>query len=204
MFVFTILCLHLPLSFYQIKRLFMKNLIVFGMLFFALGASAQSGTWYAGGAVGISSIKSSGSDGLTTWRFAPEVGTFISDNIQIGLAVNLQGANSDFLEKRTGATLYGRHFFKAGEAFRPFIGASLPFAKIKDTTTPGSTFEDTSIGLGLTGGFGYTIAPRWTVVGSLGFLNFTRQTESKVNFINLGFDTLGNPFDIGIYYTIVE
>ena len=55
----------------------------------ALGANAQSGSWYIGGSLGFGSSKDkvdiSGTvlDGAsrTNWNFSPEIGTFLSEDI---------------------------------------------------------------------------------------------------------------------------
>jgi outer membrane protein W len=172
---------------------------------------AQSGSWYVGGSASLRNSKPENGTGTTSWGFSPEVGTFLSNQIQVGGALRFTGGSNDFISKSFGITPYGRYFFQEGKSFRPFLGAGLPFSRSNGQVVSGTTvfdLESQSFGLSLNGGFAYGISDKWAVLGSLGFLQFLR-TSSKLNIgpksnsfdTNLGVNTLGNPFNIGIYYT---
>ena len=77
----------------------------------------------------------------------------------------------------------------------------------------GETKSDlSSFGVNLNAGFGYAVAPRWTVIGSLGVLGFNSATkkpdgggpEAKTNDFDFLVNTLGNRFTIGFYYTFLQ
>jgi opacity protein-like surface antigen len=173
----------------------------------SISSFAQKGSVYLGGDVGIFSIKQKNSASQTEIEFSPEVGTFFSDNIQVGVALNLRSNSDD--NTALGVTPYARHFFKVGQAFRPFIGAGIPLRRSKNGNLD---IKTTTAGLALSAGFGYALAPRWTVIGNLGFMSLTRQSfkqsggprVSGATTFNLGANTLGSPFNVGFYYTIKQ
>lgn len=190
-------------------------LFTFAMCYSAIG---QKSSWYIGGQVGFNSTKVKDSDmKSSSWSFSPEVGTFLTDNVQLGLALNLTGSTDNGSiggiateEKLTGVggTLYSRYFFKPGMPFRPFVGLNIGYSTAKLTNKGiGSNLEVkmNTFGANLNAGFGYAIAPKWTVVGSLGVLGFSSSKEgdnyTETNF-GLDINTLGNRFTIGFYYTL--
>lgn len=82
----------------------MKKLITISSALFILSGSvvnAQEGSWYIGGNLGFNSSKTSTEiNGTkkddyknTEWSFAPEVGTFLTDNWQVGIGLNFGGIN---------------------------------------------------------------------------------------------------------------
>ncbi|MDA3614979.1 outer membrane beta-barrel protein [Polluticaenibacter yanchengensis] len=189
---------------------------------------AQKDSWYIGGNVGFSSKKDKVEAGSTTvdgtkttsWTFSPEIGTFLTNNWQVGVGLNIGGAKTDpnstgstvSTTTRYGGTLYTRYFFGTG-AFRPFLGANatvLP-GKIKNTIGNTST-ELQSFNFGINGnaGFAYALAKRVTAVGSLGVLGFEHTSnkakgsdvKTKTNSFGLDANSLGNRFTIGVYYTL--
>ena len=184
----------------------MKNILITLFCALSVSAFAQTGSWYIGGNGGFGSYKVEDTDASTNWNFSPEVGTFFTDNVQVGVGLNFFGGSNDV--KGAGVTLYSRYFFKPGEAFRPFIGANIPYTSLESSGDPFGDIKTTSFGLNLNGGFGYALSPRWTVVGSLGVLGFASESTSlnggdsaKATNFSLGLYTLGNPFNVGLYYT---
>src|SRR5580765_1020275 len=96
-------------------------------LFFATAVHAQKGSWYIGGQLGFNSKteKNAGSPDVTTttWSVAPEVGTFLQNNLQLGFAVNLGGSNSSNASQTTfSPVLYLRRFYPMGDKFSLFTG----------------------------------------------------------------------------------
>jgi len=187
---------------------------------------AQEGSYYLGGNVGFNSSKtkvgSTETSKTNSWTFSPEVGTFLTNNVQLGIGLSLKGStteagNSEIKESQYGGTLYSRYFFGEGsKAFRPFVGANLSVlpGKSETTTTVGSTsFKSESdlmeLGANLNAGFAYALSKKVTVVGSLGVLGFTNETEkpdggTKITTNSFGFEgnSLGNRFTIGVYLTL--
>lgn len=114
-----------------------------------------------------------------------------------------------------GGTVYTRYFFGEGsKAFRPFLGfnvSALPGTSKATTLTNPSVSNSTDLflfGTNVNAGFGYALSQKVAVVGSLGVLGFTTLSETaqngdKTTTNSFGFDanSLGNRFNIGIYYT---
>jgi hypothetical protein len=213
----------------------MKKIIFSVMLAFAsVAAFSQKGTWYIGGVVGFGSssttLTSSGTKTSTSsWAGAPEGGTFLKDDIQLGLALGLTGANSYAGDSRTSSsysfnpTLYSRKFFKVTDNFSFFTGLYLTYIKGSTTNYVSSGFTSDQSGFGARLGVGvaYGISPRFTAVGQYGLMGYSSvtnkvngtETSTDKNFdigVNsVGSNTLtqgngsGAVFNIGLYYTFI-
>ncbi|MFD2721532.1 outer membrane beta-barrel protein [Hymenobacter monticola] len=213
----------------------MKHFFTVALLAGAFSAQAQQGSLYIGGQAGFntSNTETDGSLGTITIRkasnysFSPELGTFLSNQLQLGVGVTVSGSREESprsfgttLISRTnrfGGTVYGRYFFGEGN-FRPFLGLNvsvLPGNRTEESSgVANSTTKYTTLDLGanLNAGFAYGLNTRWTVVGSFGTLGFQRST-SKLDDIDykttttdfgLNVNTLGNLFTVGVYYTFKE
>ncbi|MBP7679748.1 MAG: outer membrane beta-barrel protein [Saprospiraceae bacterium] len=185
---------------------------------------AQAGSWYIGGSVGFNSQNDTDNTGLgkvetkdSQWDFSPEIGTFLTNNIQLGVGLNFGGGTTDITvgsvsskvkNSNIGATLYGRYFFREGETFRPFIGLNIPFTTGKTTQESVQDIKNNAFGVNANAGFAYALSSRVAVVGSVGFLGYTssKQTQGSIEDTSNGFkflaNTLGSPFNVGIYYTL--
>lgn len=192
-----------------------KCLLVAGTLLAALTANAQKGSWYTGGNVGFSSKNEKYSDGdsdkSTLWKFSPEVGTFLTDHVQLGLGLSLRGYKDEYVKSlKTGGTVYSRYFFGSG-SFRPFAGLNVSALPGKRIYSDRNTHEIKvfTFGSNLNAGFAYALSSKVTTVGSFGTLGFSSETrklkdsDEKYTETSFGLDagTLGNRFTIGIYYT---
>lgn len=196
---------------------------------------AQSGNWYIGGVGGFGSSTNESASGFKTtnssWAFGPEVGTFINDNIQLGLYLGVSGSsqkndNGDIQSSTSiSPTIYGRKFFKITDNFSTFAGLYLNISSgtTKDYTgTPTSESTQSGFGVRLGVGIAYALSPRFTAVGQYGLMGY-QSSSSKVDGIdagsNSGFDfgvntigssTLsqgngsGSVFNIGLYYTLKQ
>ena len=193
-----------------------------------LTAQAQKGSWYIGGNAGFNSTSVTLEDKngnsvddvkQTSWTIAPEVGTFLTDDLSLGLGLNFGGAKADArnaakdVEKTSlfGGTLYSRYFFGSG-SFRPFMGVNVSYNAGKETLSNISAETENKLsifGANLNAGFAYAMSPCVTVVGSFGTLGFqnsvteneTSGAKVKENSFGLDAGTLGNRFTIGVYYT---
>ena len=182
------------------KKVFLVAAIILG----SIGANAQKGSWYAGGNVGLSSSKVKDSDiKASSWNFSPEVGTFLTDNVQLGAGLTLMGAKNGDLYKssQTGATVYSRYFF-GSNAFRPFVGLNVSVLPGK-VTSNNIERDMNSFGANINAGFGYALSPKITAVGSFGTLGFSSTKTGDITTNNFGLNagTLGERFNVGIYYT---
>ncbi|MES1220756.1 MAG: outer membrane beta-barrel protein [Bacteroidota bacterium] len=205
-----------------------KTLFLVGIILTISAASkAQTGSWYVGGNVGFSSSQSKLSVGSTSdntgkksgWSFSPEIGTFLTDHIQLGLGLTFSGSkNNDQQFPETvvttnsyGGTLYSRYFF-GKDAFKPFVGVNVSALPGKSKTAYGNTSTESKtfdFRSNINAGFGYALSKKVTAVGSFGFLGFESNTEkmsggAKSTTRSFGLDagTLGNRFTVGIYYTL--
>jgi outer membrane protein W len=209
----------------------MKQLFFSILMFATVGkASAQKSSWYIGGNAGFNSSTSKFSNATTTvdggkttsWQFSPEVGTFITNNIQVGAGFTFAGSKVDDQDTPTstidrtsnaGVTAYVRNFF-GKENFRPFVGFNISTLQGRSESKTGSATVDgpknSTFGTNLNAGFAYSLNKRVSVLGSVGVLGFNTTTSkfasgNKSTSTNFGFDaqTLGNRFNIGFYYTFL-
>lgn len=200
------------------------------MVSVSLLASAQQGSWYVGGVASYSSESSKSPSGFTNtvtgWAFGPEVGTFLKDDIQLGVYLGLSGSSEKDDNGEIGSTsefsptIYGRKFFTITENFSAFTGLylSLISTSSKDLQTGGGTNELKGSGFGARLGIGvaYALSPRFTAVGQYGLLGYqsTSYTQNgndsgSVSNFDIGVNTIGygsrgqsgGVFNIGIYYT---
>jgi len=204
-----------------------KTILLSVLAFVSITVTAQKSTWYVGGNVGLSSNQNKFSNGTTTvdggkttnWSFSPEVGTFLTDNIQLGLGITVAGTKTDSqtptvnINKNTsyGGTLYSRYFF-GKEAFKPFVGLNVSALSGGSKTTIGNTTtegpDSFTFGSNINAGFGYAISKKFTTIGSFGFLGYSKSTlksgSNKTTSSNFGLDaqSLGNRFNVGFYYTL--
>lgn len=162
------------------------------------------------------------------YSFSPEIGTFLSNQVQLGVGFTFSGSRQEMPANlstnayntrinRYGGTVYSRYFFGEG-VFRPFIGLNasvLPgnstsdFAGVAGGTVKANTLD---IGANLNAGFGYGLTKRVTLVGSFGTFGFQRSTSKQegndvkttTNNFGLNANTLGNLFNVGLYFTFVS
>ena len=212
----------------------MKRIILIPVFVFTTFlVSAQKGSWYIGGVVGVSSNTSETPAGFKTtstdWAFAPEAGTFLADDIQVGVFLGIGGGsekNDDeklFKYSIVSPTIYARKFFKITDEFSTFAGGYINVLTGSSTDYSGggtATSDESGFGFRLGVGVAYSLSPRFTAVGQYGLLGF-QTTKSKfdgndagtdssfdfgVNTVGYGIPNHGNGsgavFNIGIYYTL--
>jgi hypothetical protein len=209
-----------------------KTLWIMIMLASSTFALAQKGSWYIGGVVGYGfttfKAPNGNKSGNSNWAFGPEGGTFLKDDIQLGLALGISGStttnNSTDTETSTyiSPTIYTRKFFKITDNFSTFAGLYLTYTSGKTTdytSTPSTESTQTGIGLRLGIGVAYALSPRFTAVGQYGLMGYqsltnkTNGTETGTDSsFDFGVNTVGSSslnqgngsgavFNIGIYYT---
>jgi hypothetical protein len=200
----------------------------------ALAAHAQKGSFYIGGQAGFNSTNTTTNNNgtntttgkLNNYTFSPEIGTFLNNQVQLGVGFTFSGSrqetpnintNSAIMKvNRYGGTVYGRYFFGEGN-FRPFLGLNASVLPGNSTTESGGFTNTTAkyttmdLGANLNAGFGYGLTKRVTVVGSFGTFGFQRSTSKQegtdlkttTNNFGLNANTLGNLFTVGVYYTFI-
>ena len=175
---------------------------------------AQKDSWYIGGQLGFNSRteKNTGSSDVTTttWSVAPEVGTFLQNNLQLGFALNLGGSNSTNTSETTfSPVIYLRRFYPVGDKFSLFTG-------IVGNFTAGSTKVNSQSGtlsgwgLNLSLGAAYAVSKTFTVVGQYGLFGYSYEsvkfdsTKNSISNFGLNVNSLGPVFNVGIYWTFKE
>lgn len=198
------------------------------LILLSFSVNAQKGAWYLGGSLTASTGKStsdiSGSITYTTkgnyWGFGPEVGTFLTDHVQLGVRLDISSGKSESVNAPIpsvsrstsyGATAYSRYLF-GKEAFKPFVGVSTTFSFGKQKSESGMIRAESTIsgfGADINAGFSYALSKRVTTVGSFGFLGYNRSTSKnevndKYTSSSFGLDasSIGNRFNIGFYFTL--
>ncbi|MFI5236542.1 MAG: outer membrane beta-barrel protein [Ignavibacteriales bacterium] len=197
----------------------MKKVIFF--LLFALcsaGTFAQKGSWYVGGQVGFNSGSEEETNEseitTTSWSVAPEIGTFLSNDLQLGFALNLSGSTEEQDTFKTTTSnfapvIYLRNFHKVTEQFSVFAGIVASYTT-GTVEFPGgeSTISGWSANLSI--GAAYALTNRFTAVAQYGLLGYTSQTmesgsnETTTTNFGLNINSLGPVFNVGIYYTISQ
>ena len=190
----------------------------------SMAAMAQKGSWYVGGTVGFNSTTdkaaapSTNKDVTTSWSFAPEAGTFLKDDIQLGFALGLSGSTDKVNGTKTTSTfgfspmVYSRKFFKITDNFSAFAGVYLKLISDKTTTYTGATSVEnktSGIDLHLGAGVAYALSPRFTAVGQYGLLGYQSTTDKTGGVSNgtsssfyFGANTIGPVLNVGLYYTL--
>ncbi|MBI1769957.1 MAG: outer membrane beta-barrel protein [Bacteroidetes bacterium] len=205
-----------------------RNLCIIAMVALPFILMAQKGNWYVGGVVGYASNTLKSASGFKTvnssWAFGPEAGTFLQDDIQLGLALGVSGSSSKNdngkiqTTSSVSPTAYVRKFFKVTDDLSMFAGFYLNYSSgttTDYTATPSVKSTDSGVGLRLGVGIAYALSERFTAVGQYGLMGY--QTVSLNNAgsnssFNFGVNTVGSStlsqgngsgavFNIGLYYT---
>jgi hypothetical protein len=162
------------------------------------------------------------------YSFSPEIGTFLTNQVQLGVGFTFSGSRQETPAtlnnlayntriNRYGGTVYSRFFFGEGN-FRPFIGLNASVLPGNSTAeyvgaVGGTTRANTlDLGANLNAGFGYGLTKRVTLVGSFGTFGFQRTTSKQegnnikttTNNFGLNANTLGNLFNVGLYFTFIS
>ncbi len=183
-------------------------------VFFISVAHAQKGSWYIGGQLGFNSKteKNAGTTDITTtsWSVAPEVGTFLQNNLQLGLALNLGGINStNSSETAISPVIYLRRFYPMGDKFSLFTGIVGNFTA-GSTNLNGQSGDLSGWGLNLSLGAAFAVSKTFTVVGQYGLFGYSYASttingdKSSISNFGLNVNSLGPVFNVGLYWTFKE
>lgn len=199
-------------------------------------AHAQKNSFYIGGQAGFNSTTttldnngtSTTTSKLNNYSFSPEIGTFLTNQVQLGVGFTFSGSKQETPNatvvgttlsstvNRYGGTVYSRYFFGEGN-FRPFVGVNVSLLPGNSTvesvgvTNPTAKYNTLDFGANLNAGFGYGLTKRLAVVGSFGTFGFQSSTSKQegsnvkitTNNFGLNANTLGNLFTVGVYYTFI-
>jgi hypothetical protein len=188
-----------------------RTIIIFSIVLIGFAGIAQEGSWYIGGLAGYgSSTSKDANDNKSVdsdWAFGPEVGTFLTDRLQLGIVAGLMGSsgkigdNKDYSYSSFSPTVYVRHFYNITDNFSAFGGLYLGYIsgtmKYYSYET-GSEEVDEYSQSGFSGRVGIGVAlalsPRFTAVGQYGLLGFSSVTN-KAGDTETTTDT---SFDFGV------
>lgn len=198
-----------------------KNLIITTLLLLGTGVMAQQGSWYLGGMAGYGSSSAKNNDMTiksSSWNFSPEFGTFLKDDIQLGLALNISGTNSEDSLSGIESTssfapvLYARKFWTLVDKLSVFAGLNLKYTSTtaKDFSEPTMETKMNGFGADINVGIALGLGERFTALGSYGLLGYSSMTTDSgndndltVTDFGLNVNTLGPVFNVGLYYTII-
>ena len=176
---------------------------------------AQEGNMYIGRIAGFTLEKEVDPSGdetkYTSWSFSPEVGTWLTDDLQLGLALNFSrkdwGSVSDLSIDVLSPGIYLRKWKSIGEKFSVFGGGNVAYTSTKIERSDVTT-KEVGFNAFIDIGAGFELSERWSVLGRYATIGYSFQknkdTDAKVTKFGLDVNTLGNPFNIGIYYTFKE
>jgi len=189
-------------------------------LFLSISATAQKGSWYVGGQVGfnVQTQKITGLPDVNTssWNIAPEVGTFLQKNLQLGLALNLGGSHSDAVGSTPSITttawspvIYLRQFYPVGDKFSIFTGLVGNFT-VGSNSSNGASGSVDGWGLHLSLGAAFAVSKTFTVVGQYGLFGYSYSSatlngnKNSISNFGLNVNSLGPVFNVGLYWTFKE
>ena len=135
----------------------MKKLLVSAViLLMGTVAYAQKGSVYIGGEVGFETIDGGedGEDG-SAWVFGPEIGTWLSDQNQLGIVLRFQG---DDFATTIAPHLYFRRWFPLNEKFSLYAGVNARFVSI----SPDEGESDSNFDFFLDAGASYSFCLLYT------------------------------------------
>lgn len=202
----------------------MKKIILIPALILGATVYGQKGSWYLGGSAGVSmgdSRNGGVSQKRSAWNVSPEVGTFLTDHIQLGLGAGYgmstitNKEQSQTKSEGFGGNIHSRYLF--GEnTFRPFLGVGVSYSNGSAITgtylgpengyivLPYGSLKQQTFNASFTAGFFYDLSPRFSLYGSINVIGYNQTKIGDQNYRDLGFNAtsaLGNRFSVGMYYT---
>ena len=168
----------------------MKKIILTVVALSAFGfANAQnkkeSNLGFSKGDVFVSGALTFGSDSkISNYKqdnfvFAPSVGYFVTDNIALGVNLNLgsgsvQATSSSGTNKTStfAAGLAGRYFFTPASQFTLFTELGVALGSIKSTPAIGNVTKVNSFGVALTPGLNYFVSKNFSLETKIAVLSY--------------------------------
>jgi long-subunit fatty acid transport protein len=196
-----------------------KLTVILFMLVCGFGAQAQTsqGSVSLGGGINFGSSKSEqpGNDSkVTSVSFSPQVGYFVVDNFELGLALNVSSQSvkpstgTDYKYNYFGVGPFARYYvFTSNEQFAFFGDARFGFNASKYKPETGSDTKGSSIAFSVSPGFVFFPTKHWGIELSLTLLNITSQDpnkdadDDKITNVNFGFNSLSTGLGVKYYIT---
>ena len=156
-------------------------------------AQPEKGSITVGGSLDFMSA-----DNLSSFTLAPSVGYFITDNVELGLALKFGSDKfGDLKSSNFGAELYGRYFWSIGDKASFALRGGLGFGSEKeDMEFAGEIFDAkaTTFGINVAPEFWFSITPATSIyasVGSLGYNMYKPKDGDSSGIFNLSWNAVG-------------
>ncbi|GAB6010541.1 outer membrane beta-barrel protein [Viscerimonas tarda] len=152
------------------KKLIMTLAVALGV--FAAATAQETGEIWVSGNFGISSISVKGGDDYFGYKFIPEVGYIINDQIALGLGIGISQTEFNFEELKAVRKLQAvtvspfiRYSVSKGDIGGIFVDAGIDYTKYKS--------RDTDLwGIGLKPGVALNVSDRVQLTAKVGFLGY--------------------------------
>jgi hypothetical protein len=172
-----------------------KFLMILAAAFVVVSASAQV---YVGGSFGVASTKVNGGDSHTTYKFLPEIGYNVDNNLAIGTVVGWGKGNPVNIERKEKGTFevspYVRYTFVHSNVINAFVEGGVGYKHYNDA---GDMWN-----LGLKPGVSLNFK-NFSFVTRVGFVGW-RQFNPKEDHVDSsnawGVSLDGNDVTFGLYY----
>jgi len=168
----------------------MKKIILTVAAVFAFGfANAQdkkaSNEGFSKGDVFVSGALTFGSDSKLSnykedsFKFAPSIGYFVTENIALGVNLtlgsgNVQATSASGKDKTStfGAGLAGRYYFTPSSQFSLFTELGAGFGTVKTTPAGGSSSKVNSFGVAFAPGLNYFVSKNFSIETKIAVLSY--------------------------------
>ena len=198
----------------------MKKIILTVATVFAFGfANAQEATTDGGfskgnvfvtGSVGFNSDKQDDAKG-SEFYFRPEVGYFLTENIALGLGLDLGSAKNDGLDVYSdayktnsfGAEVFGRYYFTPASKFSLFGQLGIGFGNIKMEDEAGNELKVNGFGINAGLGVNYFFSNNWAVQANwagLGYNSAKVDAPGAEAYSSFGLNVDLSAINFGVLY----
>lgn len=203
----------------------MKKIILTVAAVFAFGfANAQdkkeksnegfsNGDVFVTGSVGFTSNKYDNNTGdykTSDFNFKPTLNYFVTDNISLGLGLNLGGGSVEATptsgkDKTStfGAGLNGRYYFTPSSKFSVFTQLGFDYASKKYTPNVGTSYKDNSFSVAFAPGLNYFVSSNFSIetkIAALTYGSSKLDTTGAVNRTSFGLAANWSAVTFGVNY----
>ena len=202
----------------------MKKIILSVAAVFAFGfANAQEETKEAGnggfakgdlfvsGSVGFNSAKMDEAKG-NEFNFRPEVGYFLTENIALGLGLEVGSAKNEGIDLYSdayktnsfGAEVFGRYYFTPANQFSLFAQLGVGYASVNTEAVEGAEeFKVNAFGINAGLGLNYFVANNWALQANwagLGYNSAKADVDGAEAMNTFGLNVDMSAINFGVLY----
>ena len=196
----------------------MKKLLFAAVAVFAFSfANAQEestdggfsqGDVFVSGSVGFGSEKT-GDAKSSDFTFSPAVGYFVTENIAVGVRLDLTSGKEEFgggAEDKTssfGADVFGRYYFTPASKFSLFGELAVGIGSTKEEPATGGEFKSKTFGVNAGVGVNYFLSDNWAIEAGWAGLGYNSDDNGgdgadKTNSFGLNVDL--SSINFGLVY----